>query len=133
MVSAANMAKKSAALFAAGPSVTSALYYPTHDTATESAITYATVRLQRPTSANNNDGGGHRENSAATLILPPPADGETAIDVKRGQFVVDGIRYQIKGLVQDSPLCRKYRVTHVDHAKVVTLKDKVPSTMKGAL
>jgi len=125
------MALKSAALFAAGPSVTTAVYYPTHDTAVESAITYATVRLQRPTSANNNDGTGQRESSAATLILPPPEDDETAIDVRRGQFVVDGIRYQIKGLVQDSPLCRKYRVSHIDATTVVTLKDKLRSEQAG--
>lgn len=131
MVSAVNMAKKSAALFTSGEGVTSASYYPTHDTAEESAIAYPTVRLQRPTSANNHDATGHTEASAATLSLPLIADEETPIDVRRGQFVVDGLRYQIKGIAQDSPLCRKFRVTHVDAAFQVTLKDKAVSMAAG--
>lgn len=126
-----NLNAKAAILFQSGHNVTTGTYYAAHDTADGDAVAIAALRLQRPRNQHNEDAAGEREDSAATLLLPPVAIETVEPDVTNGQIVIAGDRWQFHGLLQSTPLCRKYRIRRVDHSKVVQLKGRVSSTVKA--
>lgn len=126
-----NLTAKAAILFRAGHNVKTGAYYPTHTTAAVDAVTIPALRLQRPRNQHNDDAAGERADSAATLLLPPVSIEATEPDVVNGQIVIAGDRWQFHGLLQSTPLCRKYRLRRVDHNKVIQLKGRVSSTVKA--
>lgn len=126
-----NLTAKAAILFRSGHNVLAGTYYATHDTTDGSAVAIPALRLQRPRNQHNDDAAGDREDNAATLLLPPVSIEATVPDVTNGQIVIDGDRWQFHGLLQSTPLCRKYRIRRVDHTKVVQLKGRVSSTVKA--